>query len=572
MDDRAAHPRRTLARAGKASLLAAALASATTLGACASASLDQDVRLAIGRGEWGRAKGALARGLSPDREDRAYLLDRMRLLIATLADGDPRSGEEVANQAFSLLRVQGLNADRTTASVVLSEGVKIWKGEPFEQAMSYHYIALQKAMLGEWGNARAAANSALFLLRDFGENEKGQRLSTLEIAQRAQARGEDYLDKGYAAVETNFALGYLMSGVANRALGRDDEATDFFRKAARVDPGLEMLAEELRTGTYDTVLVVDFGRGPRKESYGPDNALARFAPATDSDRRALGVAVSGDAGDAWRGSFPPACDVNEMARSHMWNNLEDVRAAKSALGDLLLQGGLITAASANQRNDDARQNQQIIGLAVAAIGALMKSTASADLRHLELLPQRVYVVPLPLAGRSGEVTLSLGGEATMVLRGLSAPPAGQLQVRYVRLSGNDAWAAGGAVLYSNEYYDERVPGDDLPYILGGRCVRPPTPETLRRYQRAGNLAGLTPTDLENLYRGEGIALSLEDARGWPRTHVLEGGDSLVCPLPGSAGYARLFGREHPPYRARSKAVKDLRQWLATHGADERKGD
>ncbi len=38
-------------------------------------------------------------------------------------------------------------------------------------------------------------------------------------------------------------------------------------------------------------------------------------------------------------------------------------------------------------------------------------------------------------------------------------------------------------------------------------------------------------------------------------HVLEGGKSMVPPLPGSAGYQRLFGEAHPPYRPVSDALK-----------------
>jgi hypothetical protein len=119
-----------------------------------------------------------------------------------------------------------------------------------------------------------------------------------------------------------------------------------------------------------------------------------------------------------------------------------------------------------------------------------------------------------------------------------------------------AWAASGQVLYANEHYEGRVPGDELPYILGGRCVSRPSYRVLQRYQRAGNLVGMTLPDLEELYRAEGIKLSLdEEETHHASLHILEGGRSLECPLPGTAGYARLFGQEHPPYKAGSDLVK-----------------
>lgn len=523
---------------------------------CEAGGLDGRVAAALSRGEYGVARAALQKSLSKDREDRQYILDRMRLQIATLADGQPRAAEEVSNEAFSLLRVQGLNEDKTTASVVLTEGVKAWKGEPFEQAMAFQAIALQKAMLGEWDNARAAANSSLFLLKDFGENEKGEKKSTVEIAKRAAAEGDSYLDKGYAAVKTDFALGYVLAGVAGLALGREDEARDHLNEAARLNAGLRGLADELIGGRYNTVFVVDYGSGPRKESYGPDGAFARFSAQTRSDTRGVRVSV----GEA-SGVYPVVCDVNQMAQSHLWNNMEDVRAAKSAVGDLLLQGGVLVAATANQRNQDARQNQQIIGAAMALAGLFLKATAHADTRHLELLPQRVYVVPAMVGARDTTVTLEVEGDpaSRMVLMGVDPPREERgVQLRYVRLGGG-AWASSGRVVYANDEWDGAVEGDGLPYLLGGRCVRSPSAATMARYHRAGNLLDMTSADLENLYREEGIALSVEDARGESRAHVLEGGDSLVCPLAGSAGFARLFGQEHPAYAPKSARVKALRE-------------
>src|SRR6185369_8080879 len=200
------------------------------------------------------------------------------------------AAEEVANQTFRLLRTQGLNADRTTASIVLNEDIKIWKGEPFEQALSYTYIAIQKAELGQWDNARAAANASLFLLKDFGHNERGQEMTNIEVARRAAEQdarsngaGDRYINKGYTPIKTNFVLGYLLSGLANKALGRTDEANDNFNEAVVVNASLKPLANNLAKGTYNTVFIVDFGRGPTKTASGPDKAFASFVPNTRSD-------------------------------------------------------------------------------------------------------------------------------------------------------------------------------------------------------------------------------------------------------------------------------------------------
>ena len=129
-------------------LLLAALAGAALVG-CRAQELDPNLVAATDVGRYGGARVALENKLPQDPSDRSYILERLRLLILTLADGQPGAAEEIANQTFRLLRTQGINADRTAASVVLNEDVKIWKGEPFEQALGYTYIAMQNRLEDE---------------------------------------------------------------------------------------------------------------------------------------------------------------------------------------------------------------------------------------------------------------------------------------------------------------------------------------------------------------------------------------------------------------------------------------
>lgn len=541
------------------------LAGVLSLGGCASSADRVDARIAAAAmtGRYGEARERLGASLATDTSDRAYILDRLRLLILTLADGQPDAAEPTANEAFQLLRTQGLNADKTAASVIFNERVRIWKGEPFEQAMAYSYIAVQKAMRGEWDNARAAAQSSLFLLRDFGENERGERLTGEDLARRAaeaEARGgsgDAMIDHGYTPVKTDFALGYLLAGLSNRALGREDEASDNFREAAAVNPALGPLAEQLRAGDFNTVFLVDYGVGPRKTAFGPDNALVRFEPAW----RSTGLAItSGASGGAALSGLPPVADVAAMAQSLAWNNLEDVRAAKSTLGSLLMVGGVAvaTAPQGSNESDEARQNRALIGAGVAILGAIMKATASADTRYCEFLPASTYIVPARISSPGASVSLEVAGDpaSRVVLTDVSPPPptGPPLQLRYVRLTPSPGpWQSSGTLVYSNEHSGP-VAGGELPFILGGMDASRPSPEVLARYQASGRLLGYTTNDLENLYREEGISLTAEEA-GAASAHVLEGGKSMVPPLPGSAGYQRLFGEAHPPYRPVSDALR-----------------
>ncbi len=123
---------------------------------------------ALGRGDYTQPRVNIYDDMQPKRSDRAYLLDRMRVGVLTLADGYPRSAQTIFEEVYDVLRTRGINKDKTVASVVLNEDVKIWKGEPFEQALALAYYAMVQAELGSWDNARAAANGSLFRLRDFG--------------------------------------------------------------------------------------------------------------------------------------------------------------------------------------------------------------------------------------------------------------------------------------------------------------------------------------------------------------------------------------------------------------------
>lgn len=515
-------------------------------------------------GEYGAAREVLADGLEPDKANRNYLYERMMLALCELADGLPDAAERTDEQTYEILRTQGINKDKTVASVVINERVRFWKGEPFEQALMFFYIGMQKAMLGEWDNARAAADGSLFLLHDFGVNEKGQRLSTQEIAARAvekeqDNKDKDYIDNGYTPAKTTFALGYLLNGVANLALDRPEEASDNLHEAAQLRAGLEPVTQRIRAGEFNTILVVDYGLGPSKVAYGMDNVFTRFMQTRgwSSGEEPLNVRVNGES----QPGAAVACDVNTMAADHMWNNLEDVRVAKSIVGTALLGAG--AGLTALGRNKETR----IVGVALMAVGAAAKLSARADTKHCLILPQRTYFVPLTITqpGSTVEVQVGQKAAARAVLPAMNPPREGDIALHYLRLTPTRSvpppWQISGTVVYANDAYDGDVPGDTLPFILGGTCVKAPSAATLEHYQAAGNLTDVTLVELENLYRAEGICWEIQDFDGPPGKHVLEGGASLLCPQPGSAGFLRLFCQRHKAYKARSDEVRTLQRSL-----------
>ena len=459
-----------------------------TLTACQK-NRNLDVTSFVINGEYGQARSYIHRNLEKNRREREYMLDRMQLGILTLADGYPRSAGTVFDEVYDILRTQGINSDKTVDAVVFSEDVKFWKGEPFEQAMTLSYIAMQQAMLGQWDNARAASSNSLFQLRDFSGDFKDKPDTIIDadaIARKAleyEAKQEgkavpeakkDYLNSGYAVKESNFTLGYIMHGLASQQLGRHQEASDFFSVAANIDRNTRPLIDALKQNQHNMLLVVSFGMGPRKQTYGLDNALARFSPRFPSDDAKLLVQSPGSA----RAAYPQVCDVNAMAVDHMWNNLEDVRKAKSHIGTALLAGGAITTGiGADQGSKEA----VIVGVGLILAGSALKANAHADTRYCTVMPQRVYIVPLHITQPNATVELEIEGktQSRMVLTGLNPPPPNTpAALRYVRLvSGIPhgqafplAWATSGKTVYSNDRTGQLVK-QPTPFVLGGNDVR-----------------------------------------------------------------------------------------------------
>ncbi len=537
-----------------ASLVLAFAAVAAFLTACSSSPPNVAAISAYDQYDFASAREAL-RGDAYLRNDEQTILNRARLGLAALADGDLDEAERALGYVFDLLSTAGLNEDRTTAAVLTHEGSRIWKGEPFEQALMYHYVATLYAVKGDWENARAAAANSLFRLTDFGNYRDG-----VELARRA-ADDPEFLDHGYTAVDSNFTLGFLMQAIASEIAGAPG-ADDLYASVLAIDPGIRPLVDELRAREFDTLLIVDYGSGPEKISFGPNDSLVRFVDQARF-RGLLDVALE----DEHYATVDRIGDVNRMAADHRWNNLEDVRRMKSTAGDFLVGGGALTAViGANQRSAEAA----LAGLGAMALGALLQSGAKADTRHLEFLPHSIYLVPLRLE-RPGTIRLGVQADpyGAMVLPDVEPGTTERPRAVYVRLHDQwrtpPAWLRARVPRYGNDHTGVR-PGD-YPWILGGSDLSTPSRAVLEAYQIYGHLEEFTLDDLKALYEAEEILLGsgAEDRPGQRRNpsfrHILEGGRGLFTPEPGSMGYKRLMFQSHPPYEPRSDRVRELAEQM-----------
>ncbi|MHC4948194.1 MAG: hypothetical protein ACYTG1_08020, partial [Planctomycetota bacterium] len=252
--------------------------------------------------DFATARAAVRRGAR--RRDEQVLLNQARLGLAALADGDLDEAEVALEPAFDLLSTPGLNDDRNTIAVLTHERVRIWKGEPFEQALLYHYVAVLYACRGDWENVRAASVNALRRLEDFD-------------ADRVAAGAPAPVPAGYRPARLLLAIATELSGAG--------DAEPLFAAIAEADgPDAPPVTDAYRAGAFDTLLVVDYGKGPTKVAWGPDWSRTELLP-QEQHHGPLLVTAPGAA----PARSPAAGDVDELALDYRWDRLAGARQAKS---------------------------------------------------------------------------------------------------------------------------------------------------------------------------------------------------------------------------------------------------
>jgi tetratricopeptide (TPR) repeat protein len=321
----------------------------------------------------------LLRPLS-QKPDQDFVLNNLRLGSAALADYDLDTAEAAFLRAYEVLNSYGVNdGGRTLGAVLVDEKIKIWRGEPYERAMANFYLGLVYYMRHDYANARGAFENGLFKLRDYG-------------AEQDAANDPDR----YEAVQTNFALGYLMLAKSYQRLGRDDLANTNFEQAVRLRSYLGGVADFDRNADANVLLVVDYGAAPQKVT-SSDGAVVGFAPhpsevgpvalpQVEVDRRPYDL----------DGVNRPLVDLVQLAQDRRWQSIDTIRAVKSGIGTGLIVGGAGYGAYRSGQRGGMSNEDAAVSLGLIGAGLLLKATSQADVRQWEMLPRSVFVVPLKL--------------------------------------------------------------------------------------------------------------------------------------------------------------------------------
>lgn len=205
-------------------------------------------------------------------------------------------------------------------------------------------------------------------------------------------------------------------------------------------PHAREVIQALQHERWNVVLFVDSGSGPEKVT---DRWIfAKYKPRTTTDSSKLRVDLrssrnSGVFGWKKQGEWSWIFDTNEVANDYIWRGFDEVRTAKAAVGGGMVAAGAVLLGTAEKKDT----NQQIAGYVTMGVGFLQLLFSRANTDHNELIPQRVYIVPLWLEpGQTHSLRLTLPGQdgqtSVMHLGPIQGPETTDerpFTVRYVRM-------------------------------------------------------------------------------------------------------------------------------------------
>jgi tetratricopeptide (TPR) repeat protein len=393
-------------------LLPTLLLSLAPLTACNGSAPSRAAADAIALYQGGQFQQAAAT-MAPEitKKDENFVLNNCRYGSAALAANDLAGAENAFMAAYEV--INGVNTNdggRTMGATLVFEGVKVWKGEPFERAMAHYYLGLVFLLKNDYENARAAFQNSLFKLREYANADKPE---------------------DYRAAESNFALGYFGLGFCYQRLGKSELAQANYAEAAKIDPGLAPTIAAVQQPGVNTLLFIDAGAGPQRAPKGWYNEESYFLPKPEQAGPVPPAAVLVDG----KPVTPPNLknhfvDTLAMAQEQRWQDIDTIRKTKAVIGTGLMAGG---AAAASYGAHEGDEGLQWAGIGAMVAGAALSASSQADTRYWEMLPRTVYIVPARLTPGEHKLFVTNGRTPPQTLT--ITPTANKDTILYFRLLG-----------------------------------------------------------------------------------------------------------------------------------------
>lgn len=374
--------------------------------------------------------------------DRNRVLNDMRLGLASFAMGRDRLAEQLLDDA--LVGIEAVYADneeaRRARGLWVREGIKDFKGEPYERAMAYYYRGLLYLKAGDYENARASFKGGML--------------------QDAFAEEEQY--------RADFALMPFLQGWAAHCSGDQSLAAEDFKefRAINKDAPLPRAKDNVLVLVETGTAPVKVSDGPRlrvKRSGGTETARISWAdPEHPKDHASTNAVLLEDI-------FRQASTRGGRPFDSILEGKADFKDTADTVGNVALIGAAVAAKVATERprhretreqresREQAQAGAALIGVGLAVVGGLSKLFAhgiesQADTRYWDNLSDRVQGVTLALPDKVTTLQVEFQSPGGSSLETVEIP---------VRRAGRCgvAWARHGSAVPRNPRAPNSVPPD-----------------------------------------------------------------------------------------------------------------
>lgn len=343
--------------------------------------------------------------------------------MCELAQGRYQAAERRLRQVDSLLNTYySAEREERAMSVFGAEGEKVYRGDPYEQAAAYLFLALILMDQGDYDNALAACKSGILADSDASENLFESDVALLHAleAKCHQLRGDEQAFQSHreaAAKSIRLTSGQIQEDFSRRLdllellkmsrserarVGerrKDDEiraeiqhlSDQLDRKTASINAA-ELLGP-LYSGDFNVLVLVPRGRCVEKTRAGSDAEMIVFRQ-HDMPCEGPRLQLDADPLDAGR-CLPAAVDLEFQATTRGGRRMDAILRGKAA--------SRTTTRGVGQALTEAGGNVGgYVGLGVALVGGAVQGaagsmTAEADTRCWQTLPKRyeIYAFTLP---------------------------------------------------------------------------------------------------------------------------------------------------------------------------------
>ncbi len=333
------------------------------------------------------------------KPDSNFVLNNLRLGSASLHRNDLDGAEAAFLRAHEVIDSFGVNGgSRAMAAVLVHERAKVWRGEPYEQAMANFYLGLVYYIRHDYNNARAAFENAEL------------KLPTDKFAKSSP-----------------FLLAELMRGRALTKLGETEQADATFANVAQNNPALKDLADAQGGEDSNLLLVVEYGQGPERQCIGDGSKLGFYPTPTEAGNLPQPVVRIDGREEGSSATNVPCVDLVQLAQLKDRKSIDRIRSIKSKVGDgLLIAGGAETLHGADAETGGTPADL-VAGSAMLASGVLLKAGSHPDLREWEMLPRSIFLLPISTTPGTHEVTIHFpdAPEMDQTWKGIPVPETGE---------------------------------------------------------------------------------------------------------------------------------------------------